>query len=273
MTESLPLSLQEKILFLATGPLAGAQGAAQPGPATAAPLADPGKLGVQASSSGDNDTSIASRGAIDTQGGSSDAPRTSFLSPSDVFVLTSPSGPGFVVLEGFLGPTLSRRVAAAAWARKDRMKPAGMGRGMGKWAESSARGDIIEWLSAPPARPTGATDNVGPALGAALGAMAALRDELVQVWGCGDVGASGWGCKNDGDGALKLVHRMSHQLARCDRGSCLVHRAHPWMLPSQLSLPSLVQVRWRRQRLRPPPRCFPGNTLRSGDLDVRAGLG
>ena len=88
----------------------------------------------------------------------------------------------------------------AADARAYRsLSPAGMGRGLGRWAEASVRGDEIAWLRVPeagigPSTLAGDGGENGEVLGAgldrALQAMGALRDDLLVRWGCGCAGAT-----------------------------------------------------------------------------------
>ena len=70
------------------------------------------------------------------------------LSPSDVYILSQETGPGFVIIDNFLerSKKLTAASVADAASKYEGFRPAGMGRGLGRWAAEDKRGDKIAWL-------------------------------------------------------------------------------------------------------------------------------
>jgi len=184
MASKLPLSLQDRILHFAGSPQAIPLSIPIPTPPSG--LAQP--MSTARPSSSQPSTPLL-------------VPTGPRLSPSDLFVLNADDGPGFIVLDQFLGAAEADAVAAEARAHGG-LRPAGMGRGLGKWSAQDSRGDAITWLHE--------TDSAAPHLQALLRAMRVLGDSMA---------ASSWGGNtSDGSEAQSgigtLTGRLSHQLAR-----------------------------------------------------------
>ena len=152
------------------------------------------------------------------------------LSPSDVFVLSQETGPGFVVIDDFLGgegreAALSMSAAARSY---DGLRPAGMGRGLGRWTAANKRGDEIAWLKrrspegsqtpetqrggdSPPAVCEVSPSKSGAVLLEFLDQMESLRAELTDTWG---LGADSTRTVATSDHKLRISKKMTHQLAR-----------------------------------------------------------
>jgi len=182
MASNLPLSLQERILHFAGSPQESAPSISMPEAPNATACSIPDLSSSQTSSL-------------------PPALTRSSLSPSDLFVLNSNEGPGFVVLDQFLGAAKAEAVAEEARAHGG-LRPAGMGRGLGKWSAQDSRGDVITWLHE--------TDTAAPHLQALLRSMRAFGDSVAaSTWNGNTSGGS-----EASSGIGTLTGRLSHQLAR-----------------------------------------------------------
>lgn len=182
MASNLPLSLQERILHFAGSPQESAPSVSMPEAPSATARSIPDLSSSQTPSS-------------------PPALTRSSLSPSDLFVLNANEGPAFVVLDQFLGAIKANAVAEEARAQGG-LRPAGMGRGFGKWSAQDSRGDAITWLDE--------TDSAAPHLQALLRSMRALGDSVAACTWSGNTSDG----SEASSGIGTLTGRLSHQLAR-----------------------------------------------------------
>jgi|MDSY01.1.fsa_nt_gb hypothetical protein len=213
MAAGLPLSVQERVMFFVGN--ASSEAEAPSNDATAARKLTT----VPAAQASPPRPPLGDAGA-----------RRRRLSPSDVFVLSQETGPGFVVIDDFLGgegreAALSISAAARSY---DGLRPAGMGRGLGRWTAANKRGDEIAWLKrsspegsqtpetqrggdSPPAVCEVSPSKSGAVLLEFLDQMESLRAELTDTWG---LGADGTRAVATSDHKLRISKKMTHQLAR-----------------------------------------------------------
>ena len=143
-------------------------------------------------------------------------PREMRLSPSDVYILSQETGPGFVIIDNFLerSKKLTAASVADAASKYEGLRPAGMGRGLGRWAAEDKRGDKIAWLKRDGTREDSEihqiSSNASPkssALFEFLDEMEALRIEITEKWGLSECNEKAKNCD------IRLSRRMTHQLA------------------------------------------------------------
>ena len=121
-----------------------------------------------------------------------------------------------MIIDDFLGRDAAISVATEAKSYKG-LRPAGMSRGLGRWAASNKRGDETAWLKrdALEATARGGTCAGGDlecgaaALLGFLDQMESLRAELADTWGLGNGSINARGGRR-----LNLGEKMTHQLAR-----------------------------------------------------------
>jgi [Skp1-protein]-hydroxyproline N-acetylglucosaminyltransferase len=70
------------------------------------------------------------------------------MSPADLHSLLDEGGPGFCVIDGFLGREAALEIhdEISRLDANEILKPAGMGRGIGRWVDPTVRGDRLLWV-------------------------------------------------------------------------------------------------------------------------------